>query len=270
MGPELVAIGERSHHPRLLDREKEGWSPVEGSDYGQTLLHQSWNLWSRWLRSQRGLKRRKLGKLTFTTIFSWLPSLASPLAETNAETRVSWGSLVAGSQFISQTQSRMGKRTGAAASSWQDIGAHSHLPDSTEPQLTWTHTWRCPDPALQTLNGPLLPIILPMAQSSWSDQSTPLLSSNLPHCPSHSWINPSPRTVCEALYELASAASGLTVWLTCVNMGCVLSGLMNTHKHEKQNCFCSKAGLCSWVLTSVPRSTWPSSCSRAALWSHPL
>lgn len=51
------------------------------------------------------------------------------------------------------------------------------------------------------------------------------------------------------------------LWSYCLThvceRGCVLSELMNTHKHERQNCFIS-AGLCSWVLTSVPRSTWPS------------
>lgn len=123
-----------------------------------------------------------------------------------------------------------------------------------------THLAMPRTPALQTLNGPPSPHTclwwLRAAEVIRAHHSS---VQNLPTLSISFRIKSKSQN---GLWSSSWAGFCRPLWSYCLThmceRGCVLSELMNTHKHEKQNCFIS-AGLCSWVLTSVPRSTWPSS-----------
>ena len=135
------------------------------------------------------LRERKLGKLTLLWLFSPNHSLTGLHTGWNQ-----WGNQrmrEPGSRFtvhLPGLRAGWGRKSGAARESWQDIEAHSHLPDCTEPRLKWTHTWQCPGPELSKQSmGRLLPTSAygGSEQLKWSEHTTPQFKA-FQHCPPHS------------------------------------------------------------------------------------
>ena len=177
MGPKLMTIGTVTTQGSI-ERRKELLKSQEGGIWRLSFTRAE-TCGQGGLRSQRGLKREEAGKTYFTmNLLSRPLSLASPLAETNGETR-GWGSLVAGSQFISQDSEQDGEgglglpvkagRTQGLTATFLMVPSHGlsghilgNAQDSSSPNIQWAAF------------SPHLPTV---AQSSWSDQSTLLLSS---------------------------------------------------------------------------------------------
>lgn len=143
MGPELVTIGTVTT-PGSTERRKGLLKSREGGLWRDSPSPELKPVVKADSGARGDLRGRKLGKLTLLrsslpTTLTGLPTGWNQCGNQRMREPGSWFTV-----HLPGLRAGWGRRSGAASESWQDTGAHSHLPDCTEPRLKWTHTWRCP------------------------------------------------------------------------------------------------------------------------------